>query len=114
MNKKKINSFSQLKDIKFFNLREDKNIDSSCDEDFISQDIELHFSKKNRAGKIVTIIKGFCGSDKQIKDFEKKLKKKFSVGGSLKGEDIILQGNIRDKVFNHLTSLGHSVKLVGG
>ena len=44
----------------------------------------------------------------------KKLKKKFSVGGSLKGEDIILQGNIRDKVFNHLTSLGHSVKLVGG
>ena len=114
MNKKKINSFSQLKDIKFLNLREDKNIDFSSDDDFIYQDLELHFSKKNRSGKIVTIIKGFYGTDEQIKDFEKKLKKKFSVGGSLKGEDIILQGNIRDKVFNHLTSLGHSVKLVGG
>ncbi len=114
MNKKKINSFSQLKDIKFLNLREDKNIDFSCDDDFIYQDLELHFSKKNRAGKIVTIVKGFYGTDEQIKDFEKKLKKKFSVGGSLKGEDIILQGNIREKVFNHLISLGHSVKLVGG
>ena len=114
MNKKKINSFSQLKDIKFLNLREDKTIDFSCDDDFIYQDLELHFSKKNRPGKIVTIVKGFYGTDEQFKDFEKKLKKKFSVGGSLKGEDIILQGNIRDKVFNHLTSLGHSVKLVGG
>ena len=114
MNKKKINSFDQLKDIKFLDLREDKNINFTSDEDFIPQNLELHYSKKNRAGKIVTIVKGFFGSDKQIKVFEKELKKKFSVGGSLKGGEIILQGNIRDRVFSYLTSLGHSVKMVGG
>ena len=111
---KKLNSLEDLSKIKFESLEPYREITQKEKSQFTAQELEAHFSNKGRGGKVVTIIKGFYGTDKQIKDFEKKLKKKFSVGGSLKGEDIILQGNIREKVFNHLTSLGHSVKLVGG
>tara|TARA_Y100001954_G_scaffold206251_1_gene228816 strand:+ start:424 stop:567 length:144 start_codon:yes stop_codon:yes gene_type:complete len=44
----------------------------------------------------------------------KSIKQKFSVGGSVKGYSIIIQGNIRVDIMNFLSSLGYNVKRVGG
>ena len=78
------------------------------------QQLEAHFSNKGRGGKIVTIIKGFDGSSHELKALEKELKSICAVGGSVKGKDILIQGNFRDKITAHLQKKGHQVKRVGG
>ena len=81
---------------------------------FKPQNLEAHYSVKGRAGKPVTIVKGFKGTKDQIKELAKLLKNKCGVGGSIKNEEIIIQGKYRDKITSILTDQGHKVKRVGG
>ena len=78
------------------------------------QQLEAHFSNKRRGGKTLTIIKGFDGSPHELKALEKELKSICAVGGSVKGNDILIQGNFRDKITAHLQKKGYQVKRVGG
>jgi translation initiation factor 1 len=78
------------------------------------QQLEAVFSNKGRAGKIVTIIRGFVGTDDDLKALGKLLKNKCGVGGSIKDGEIIIQGNHRDKIMEILTKDGYKVKRVGG
>lgn len=78
------------------------------------QDLEAHFSTKGRGGKTVTVIKGFQGDEIQLKALAKKIKQHCSVGGSVKDHEIIIQGNVREKVMEVLRNEGHHVKRVGG
>ena len=78
------------------------------------QHLEAHFSNKGRGGKTVTIIKGFEGSNEELKALEKYLKTQCGVGGSVKDFEIIIQGNMRDKIMHLLQDKGHIVKRVGG
>lgn len=76
--------------------------------------LEAHFSNKGRAGKTVTVIKGFKGTDDELEQLAKLLKNKCGVGGSSKDSEIIIQGNIRDKIVQILQTEGYKVKKVGG
>ena len=78
------------------------------------QNLEAHFSNKGRAGKTVTVIKGFVGSPKELKALEKELKSLCAVGGSVKNNEISIQGSFRDKIMAYLQKQGHNVKRVGG
>ncbi len=78
------------------------------------QYLEAHFSTKGRGGKTVTIIKGFNGTPDELKVLAKRLKQHCGVGGSSKDDEIIIQGNARDKVMDFLKKEGHVVKRVGG
>lgn len=78
------------------------------------QRLEAHLDKKNRGGKVATIIKGFEGSEDDLKSLGKMLKTKCGVGGAVKDNEIIIQGNFRDKVMQILQSEGYNVKRVGG
>ncbi len=70
---------------------------------------------EKRKGKPNTIIEGFEKIKKEeIKLIAKSIKQKFSVGGSIKGYSIIIQGNIRDDIMNFLSSMGYKVKRIGG
>ena len=70
---------------------------------------------EKRKGKPNTIIDGFEKIKKEeIKLIAKSIKQKFSVGGSIKGCSIIIQGNIRDDIMNFLSSMGYKVKRIGG
>ena len=69
---------------------------------------------KHRAGKTAIIIKGYVGNLSDIKALSKKLKTKCGVGGSVKNGEIIIQGNVRDKIMDILKQDGYRYKRVGG
>ncbi len=113
--KKKLNSLSDLSTIKFDNLSRDKeDIIDPIEEEYKKLHFELHFSKKGRSGKVVTLVKGIDIDKNTLEYISKKLKRKLSVGGSIKDGEIIIQGNNRDKIEDILLKMGHSVKKIGG
>ena len=69
---------------------------------------------KHRAGKIAVIIKGFTGSTEDLKALGRLLKTKCGVGGSAKDGEVIIQGDVRDKVMDILKKEGYNYKRVGG
>lgn len=79
-----------------------------------NQLLEVWIDKKNRGGKIITIVKGFIGHESDLKDLGKALKSACGVGGSTKNGEIIIQGNVRDKVMELLQKKGYKCKRVGG
>jgi translation initiation factor 1 len=76
--------------------------------------LEAHYSSKGRAGKKVTVVKGYVGPQEDLDALGKDLKKKCGVGGSVKDGEIIIQGDVRDKVMSYLRELGYKVKRIGG
>lgn len=74
----------------------------------------LHRQSKGRGGKSVTIIKQLQLTEKDRKALAKKVKKKIGVGGSIDGEDIIIQGDDRERIAAVLEKMGYSTKIAGG
>ena len=69
---------------------------------------------KHRAGKIAVIIKNFVGTTDDLKKLGKLLKTKCGVGGSTINGEVIIQGNMREKVMEILQKEGFHYKRVGG
>lgn len=118
MAKKKLKSLSDLGGFVFStNEQEDFSTYNEASQKILVQSdqyLEAHFSNKGRGGKTVTIIKGFEGSENELKNLAKLLKTKCGVGGSTKDGEIIIQGNYRDKIMQILQKDGYQVKRVGG
>ena len=114
---KKINSLEDLGGFVFSTNKDFEFNDNSSSEETLvpnKQRLEAHLDKKNRAGKVATVIKGFEGSEDDLKSLGKMLKTKCGVGGAVKDNEIIIQGNFRDKIIQILQSEGYNVKRVGG
>ncbi|MEL1245831.1 translation initiation factor [Flavobacterium sp. DGU11] len=101
--------FSTNKEFEFDNNDEQKETIANGE-----QRLEAHLDKKNRGGKVATVIKGFEGSDDDLKALAKQLKTLCGVGGSAKDGEIIIQGNFREKIMDFLVKEGYKVKRVGG
>ncbi len=78
------------------------------------QDDPIICKYEKRKGKPITILEGYTGATEDFKQLAKELKTKLSVGGSFKGDKIIIQGDYRDKIMNILKDKGFKVKRVGG
>ena len=111
---KKLSSLEDLAKIQFENLAPDPEGYVVPEDEFVPQELEAHFSNKGRAGKTVTVIKGFEGEASELKELAKTLKNAVGVGGTIKNGEIIIQGNYRDKLMDLLSEMGHKIKRVGG
>ncbi len=69
--------------------------------------LRIKLDTKQRRGKAVTLVTGFVGQEEDLNDLGKLLKVKCGVGGSVKDGDIIVQGDMRNKVLAILQKEGY-------
>jgi len=78
------------------------------------QEEPLQCKFEKRKGKVNTIIAGYTGATSDFKILAKEIKTMLGVGGSFKNDEIIIQGDYRDRIMDFLKEKGFKVKRVGG
>ena len=73
-----------------------------------SQRLKVKRDTSGRKGKVVTIIDGYQGKEEDIEELGRKVKKHCGVGGSVKDSQIIIQGDLTEKVRSYLISQGYT------
>ena len=97
-----------------FSTSSDYNyVTDDVDEDVVTlpknqQRLRVAIEKSGRGGKTVTVVRGFVGTDDDLKALGKFLKTRCGVGGTVKDGTVEVQGQLRDKVIELLRNEGYS------
>ena len=72
------------------------------------QELRVRIERKGRKGKTVTLITGFVGQTADLEELGKELKAKCGIGGSVKEREVILQGELVERVVALLREMGYT------
>ena len=72
------------------------------------QRLRVRIEKNGRGGKTATIISGFIGSETDLKELGKWLKGRLGVGGSAKDDEVLVQGDFKQRVIDLLKADGYT------
>lgn len=72
------------------------------------QKLKIRLETKHRAGKAVSLIIGFIGTQLDKEEMVKKLKNHCGTGGSAKDGEMLIQGDHRDKILQWLLKNGYT------
>jgi len=78
------------------------------------QDLRVQASRKGRKGKTVTVIKGLQANAETLADLLKQLKSQCGAGGTVKDQEIEIQGDHTQTLVQVLSKLGYKAKISGG
>lgn len=78
------------------------------------QTLKVEASRKGRGGKTVTVISGFQEKPETLADLAKQLKAQCGTGGTVKDNEIEIQGEHKQKLAEILKKLGYKAKISGG
>jgi len=76
--------------------------------------VRLRRETRGRKGKGVTLVDGVPGPDSEQKELARALKAHCGSGGTLRDGIIEIQGDHREAIRDHLSSLGIRSKFAGG
>lgn len=68
--------------------------------------LRIKLDTKQRAGKAVTLVSGFIGTNEDLEQLGRQLRNYCGTGGSVKNGEAIVQGDQRDKIFQWLQKNG--------
>lgn len=72
--------------------------------------LRLRIEKEGRGGKTVTVAAGFTRQKHLLAALVAELKRSLATGGTFKGTEVLLQGDVRERLRPLLTSRGFTVK----
>jgi translation initiation factor 1 len=78
------------------------------------QQVRVQASRKGRKGKTVTVITGLQVKPETLAALLKQLKTQCGAGGTIKDNEIEIQGDHTQKVVQVLVQLGYKAKISGG
>lgn len=72
----------------------------------VKDKLQVVMERKGRGGKTATIIAGFTCSDAEVAEIARELKSRLGAGGSVRGGEILIQGDRRAEVVTLLRQKG--------
>lgn len=73
------------------------------------QPLWVRTDTKQRAGKVVTLVEGFTGTEEDLEQLGKQLKTVCGTGGAAKDGVVLIQGNHADKILQWLLKQGYKL-----
>lgn len=74
--------------------------------------LDIILDKKGRKGKAATIVAGFTIADEEIEPIAARIKQSLGTGGSVRGGEILIQGDKRKEVLAALTAMGFKARVI--
>lgn len=71
------------------------------------QKLRVILDKKQRGGKVVTLVEGFIGKEEDFQALGKRIKTKCGTGGTVKDGVILIQGDCKLKIAAWLQEWGY-------
>ena len=89
------------------NFKTDQKTEESVTLPVQDQLLKVRLDAKHRGGKMVTLVEGFSGTEADLEQLGKQLKSYCGTGGSVKNNEIIIQGDHLEKVLLYLNKRGY-------